>query len=74
LVVLWLTLLLALLSHCWPAALYQKILELAQGIGQQQQQGPGRGGGCGGYGRGGGSGGGGNSDDGIAQKVWQDLV
>jgi hypothetical protein len=39
--------------------LYQKILELAQGIGQQA---PGR---NGGYGRGAG---GNNSDDGIAQK------
>lgn len=46
------------------AALYQKILELAQGIGQQA---PGRNGGSGGYGRGGG-GFGNNTDDGIAQK------
>jgi hypothetical protein len=44
------------------AALYQKILELAQGIGQQA---PGRNAGSGGYGRGGN---GINSDEGIAQK------
>lgn len=51
---------------CYCAALYQKVVDLAQGIGQQGQGQQGRGNnGSGGYGRGGG---GNSSDDGIAQK------